>query len=307
MNQQLIERARRQNGVFTWQDVKACLLGEAEVRSAIRHGHAVRVRRDAYVLADLWRSARPSEQLALRTRAVLRTRPGDLASHQSALALHGLPVWGSPTDVVDLLSHVTRTRTASGVRMNPRPDVIEAVDVGGCAAVDIGTAVAQVAARDGLVPALVPLDRAQHERMCRLSQVEAAGEVLASGPLGRTRIGAVVSRADKDCESVGETRTRVVLQDLGYAPRSQVRLYDVDGFIGRVDFLVEDAVVLEFDGMVKYEGANGRQALAAEKRREERLSATGCIVIRLVWSDLDHPERIRAMVESARRRIARRR
>lgn len=306
MNQQLRELARGQGGVFTWQDVKACLLGEAEVRSAIRHGHAVRVRRDAYVLADLWRSARPSEQLALRTRAVLRTRPGDLASHQSALALHGLPLWGSPTDVVDLLSHVTRTRTASGVRTNPGP-VVEAVDVGGCNAVDIGTAVAQVAARDGLVPALVPLDRALHERMCRLSQVDAAGEVLALGPLGRTRIAAVVSRADKDCESVGETRTRVVLQDLGYAPRSQVRLYDVDGFIGRVDFLVEDAVVLEFDGLVKYEGANGRQALAAEKRREERLTATGCIVIRLVWSDLDHPERIRAMIESARRRIARRR
>lgn len=306
MNRQLRERAERNGGVFAWRDVKTSLLGEGEVRTAIRHGQVIRVRRDAYVLADVWRAARPGERLALRTRAVLRARPGDVASHQSALALHGLPAWGAPTDVVDLLADVTRTRTVSGLRVHPAREGLEPVDIDGCSAVSIATAVVQVAQRHGLVPALVPLDYALHERRCRLAQVEAAGAALVRGPLGEVRLDALLSRADRDCESVGETRTRVVLQDLGYAPRSQVRLSDDDGFIGRVDFLVDDLVVIEFDGMVKYEGADGRQALAREKRREERLTAAGCVVVRLVWSDLEHPERIRAMVESARRRIARR-
>ena len=66
-------------------------------------------------------------------------------------------------------------------------------------------------------------------------------------------------------------------------------------------------VAVEFDGAVKYGGAQGRDELFKEKRREERLTAAGCVVIRLVWSDLDHPERIRALVESARQRVARRR
>ena len=307
VNHELRELALRQDGVFTWQDVQTCLLGESAVRAAIRRGQVVRVRRDAYVLADLWHGARPSERLALRTRAVLRTRPGDVASHQSALALHGLPIWGAPRDVVDVLSDVSRTRTVSGLRVHATPDELEPVDVGRCRAVGIGAAVAQVAVRHGPVPALVSLDHALHERMCRLSGVRAAGDALVPGPLGRARLDAVLARADKACESVGETRTRVILEDFGYAPATQVRLHDSEGFIGRVDFLIEDAVVVEFDGMVKYEGADGREALAKEKRREERLTAAGCIVIRLVWSDLDHPERICAMVESARQRIARRR
>lgn len=307
VDHELRERAMRQGGVFTWQDVRACLLGESAVRAAIRRGQVVRVRRDAYVLADLWHGARPSERLALRTRAVLRARPRDVASHQSALALHGLPIWGVPRDIVDVMADVSRTRTVSGLRVHAAPEGLEPVNIGGFRAVGIGEAVAQVAARHGPVAALVPLDHALHERMCTVSGVRAAGDALAPGGLGRARFDAVLARADRASESVGETRTRVILEDLGYAPASQVRLHDAEGFIGRVDFLIDDAVVVEFDGMVKYEGADGREALAKEKRREERLTAAGCVVIRLVWSDLDHPERIRALVESARQRVARRR
>lgn len=117
---------------------------------------------------------------------------------------------------------------------------------------------------------------------------------------------AILALADAACESVGETRTRILLEDLGYSVRSQVTISDEDGrFVGRVDFMIGDGVVVEFDGMVKYEGAEGRSALAAEKRREERLSALGCVAIRLVWADLDHPQRIRTMVEAARQRARR--
>lgn len=307
MDERLRQRAERQSGVFTWQDAKLVLLGETQIRVALRQGEIIRLRRDAYVLASVWQAARPSERLALRARAVLLARPGDVASHQSAVALHGLPCWGMPVDVVDLYASVRRTRTVAGVRTHPRPDDLEPDDVDGAACVDAATAVAQVAQRHGLVPALIALDHALHERIVRPSQVQVAVASVTRGRSERTRLEQIVTRSDASCESVGETRTRILLQDLGHDVRSQVTISDADGVrVGRVDFLIGDLLVVEFDGMVKYEGADGREALAREKAREERLTALGCVVIRLVWADLDHPERVQAMVESALRRIARR-
>ena len=67
------------------------------------------------------------------------------------------------------------------------------------------------------------------------------------------------------------------------------------GVVGaRVDLLVGDRVVVEFDGLVKYEGAEGRAALAAEKRREDWLRSLGYEVVRLTWADLDRPRRVDA-------------
>jgi very-short-patch-repair endonuclease len=53
-------------------------------------------------------------------------------------------------------------------------------------------------------------------------------------------------------------------------------------------------VVVEFDGAVKYQGADGRNALIREKRREDALRALGYRVVRLTWSELRRPERVLA-------------
>jgi very-short-patch-repair endonuclease len=74
--------------------------------------------------------------------------------------------------------------------------------------------------------------------------------------------------------------------------------------IGRVDFLVGDRVVVEFDGMVKYGGADGREALAAEKRREDRLRTAGYEVVRLTWADLHQPEHVARAIRQAMARAA---
>lgn len=56
----------------------------------------------------------------------------------------------------------------------------------------------------------------------------------------------------------------------------------------------EHGVLLEFDGMVTYSallrpGQSASEVVVAEKRREERISALGWLVIRVVWADLQHP------------------
>ena len=88
----------------------------------------------------------------------------------------------------------------------------------------------------------------------------------------------------------------MVLDGLGVEAEQQVVIRDHDGrFVARVDFLLPALrVVVEFDGAVKYEGADGRNALIREKRREDALRALGYRVVRLTWSDLRRPERVLA-------------
>ena len=115
---------------------------------------------------------------------------------------------------------------------------------------------------------------------------------------------------DARSESVGESRCRVVLHELGYAPRPQVLLSDAAGVFARLDFEIEDiSTVVEFDGRIKYgklvpEGHSASDVLWEEKRREDRIRATGRQVVRLTWADLEHPHRIRALLVAAAARAA---
>ena len=143
------------------------------------------------------------------------------------------------------------------------------------------------------------LDRALNTGLVTPEGLADAIDVLAPGARARQRLAQLLREADPACESVGETRTRVLLRDLGLEVRSQVRISDARGLIGRVDFLVGERVVVEFDGMVKYGGAEGRRALQAEKAREDRLRDAGYVVVRLVWADLDDPQRVRDLVARA--------
>ncbi|WP_404381233.1 type IV toxin-antitoxin system AbiEi family antitoxin domain-containing protein [Knoellia locipacati] len=103
MDPRLRAVAEHQGGAFTSSDAARVDVGESALRHLTRRGEVVHVRRGAYVLADVWASATPEGRLALRTIAVLRTRPAaltakdhvpapdaatpDAASHQAALAL----------------------------------------------------------------------------------------------------------------------------------------------------------------------------------------------------------------------------
>lgn len=74
----------------------------------------------------------------------------------------------------------------------------------------------------------------------------------------------------------------------------------VEGSLGRVDFLFrEQRLIVEFDGKVKYEGADGRDALFREKRREDALRSLGYNVVRLTWRDLRDPASVERLIRKA--------
>ncbi len=95
-------------------------------------------------------------------------------------------------------------------------------------------------------------------------------------------------------ESPGESWTRLVLAGLGLQAEQQVEIRDGRGrFVARVDFLLpEQRMIIEFDGAVKYDGAQGREALVREKRREDALRALGYRIVRLTWADLADPQQV---------------
>ena len=93
---------------------------------------------------------------------------------------------------------------------------------------------------------------------------------------------------------------RMVALDLGYELLLQVPVHD-RGFHARLDALIEGtALVLEFDGLVKYEDrAEAGKVLQAEKERQARIEAMGFIVLRVTWSQLADPGLLDRRIRSA--------
>jgi very-short-patch-repair endonuclease len=77
------------------------------------------------------------------------------------------------------------------------------------------------------------------------------------------------------------------------APVAQFRVFDSDGFVGRVDFAhPEYRLAIEYDGLWHAEPGQ----FAKDRRRLNRLSAAGWRVIFVTAADLRDPERLVARV-----------
>lgn len=290
------------DGAASTGDLLAAGIGDDEVRHLVSTGALLRVRRAAFVDGTRYAGASPDERYRLRVRAVLRARPGSAACHHAALAVRGLPLWGNDLRRIDLVSPAGGDNRVSGVVIYPLPDL--PLETGGAwASVPVPYAALQVAIRAGRAAGVTAMDAATHSGACTLQDL---AEMIPRF-VRRIQLSAMLALVDPQCASVGESRTRLLLHDLGLSFRTQVRIDDDEGFIGRVDFLLEGGVVVEFDGMVKYDGAGGRAALVAEKQRESRLVAAGFEVVRLIWADLDDPEHVLHLIRRAQRRAAVRR
>jgi hypothetical protein len=130
---------------------------------------------------------------------------------------------------------------------------------------------------------------------------------------GRPRVERVLDFADGRSESVGESLSRVRIHELGFPkPELQRRLRDRWGLIGFGDFAWDD-LIGEFDGLVKYtdrdmlRGRSPSAVVVQEKRREDRVRATGHRVTRWVWADIMPGGRLGQMLLDSGLRPERRR
>lgn len=306
MDSRLQALAGEQQGAFAAREAHERGLTDSDLRSARRAGQIVRVRRGAYVARSRWGDADSGGRFSLAALAVARSRPGDALSHHAALAVHGLPLWGHDPDRIDLVSDVRQSVRRSGLWIHPSRDE-ERCLVAGVAVVPVARAVVRTALTMGRDCAVVAGDAALHRQLVTRAQL--IDEVALVTPHeGRARALEAVLQMDASSESVGESRTRLVLDDLGLAYETQVVIRDGSGgFVARVDFLVR-GVVVEFDGRVKYQRMRDDadraphdpgQVLWAEKQREDRIRRLGHPVERVIWDELERPGLLGARIRQA--------
>jgi hypothetical protein len=307
VNSKLKVVADGQGGVFSRQQALLSGYTPKQIRVRLGDGRWVRIRHGQYaVRLDLaalepWVAARREHVRAVH--AVVNSRRGsDVAvSHQSALALHGLPLWGLDLGEV----HITRrdestSGQAAGVRYHAG-GLVEAdlTRVGGLVTTTAVRAVFETACTTSFEAAVVGFDAALRDHPPTPDDVRRLLDATQYWP-GSATARAALNFSDPRSESVGESRLRVLISDHGLpAPALQVEFYDARGFIGRVDFYFpEFNTVLEFDGRLKYAGASG-EVLIGEKIREDRLRGRGLEVVRADWTDLNRPDRLLADIRGA--------
>lgn len=244
----------------------------------------------------------------LRARAVLGRLPHTVASHLTAAALWQLPVQGSHLEVVQISPTADRRgrpKSAPGYRMHSRAipgdrraehegipvtdPLLTVLDSARVLDPDWGVVMADAALRKGLID-LTGL---------------ASGASLVARLRGSARARRLPDVVNSSAESPGESLLRLRLQRMGLDPVPQV-------VIGayRVDFLIEDCLVVEFDGRSKYEvDADPELAHWKAKVRHDELTETGREVLHVTWGDLWHEpvlgSRVRQALGRARSRRGR--
>ena len=187
--------------------------------------------------------------------------------------------------LVAVESAVAKPRVRPSLIVQP-PTPADGYRFGNLRSVNPALACVQVAARYGFEAGVCAMDSALHHAKCSTAELHEA--LLHVPERQRRRARLAIDAAEPLTESVGESRTRIILRDAGlsFVPQFTVR----DGDTHRTRRLPRrECVVVEFDGQVKYAGAAGTRALMAEKERESRISRLGYEVERIIWSELDDP------------------
>lgn len=260
----------------------------------------LRVRPGVYATAAQWSALTPWDRYLARVHAFARTHPDAIFSHESAAALHGLPVFGEPRHI-----HVFDPSRYSSRRW-------------GDVCVHTGEDPREIDARDGLrltslahttldlmkvLPpafALAVADAAGSARQGGTVAVSALAEIAASrsDSRGGARVAMLLPLIDARSESPGESVSRAVIVWSGFEPPDLQREFRTGPFTDRVDFTWLSVRALgESDGYEKYRADDSStvvQRLMDEKRREDRLRRKCRAFTRWEWADA---VRVRPLVQ----------
>lgn len=264
-----------------------------EIAASLDHGELERVRRGVY--RALPSGDVPDGRYLARARAVHLLDPDRVITGTAAVVLLGLPVIGRPTAIHVALDGRGGASRRSIARTTARPPADQVTRVSSGSVATAARAALDAARLDSLLAGVVAADAALVRGMTTPDElVRVARSMSGLRGVGRARL--CSSLASAGSQSPGESWSAVVLHEHGVpSPQRQVEILDARGQIGRVDFWWSLARVAgEFDGKVKYgrqnpSGRSPEDVLWDEKRREDRLRATGVQVVRWTAADLHHP------------------
>ena len=282
---------------------------DAELARLVRRRELQRLQRGTYTDAP---DAVPSDSVARHALLVRATVAGlrapSVVCSTSAAAVHGLPLWGVRLDRVHLLRRPPAGGNGSSrLRLHVgRLDGADETVLEGLPVTTVTRTVVDVARSTSFEVAVVTADAALRQRWTSKASLQDCLARLGAVP-GVRAAARVVAFADGLSESVGESRSRVLIHRLGLpVPDLQVRVLGADrSEIGRCDFGWErHRTVGEFDGRIKYgrllrPGQHPGDAVFDEKRREDALRDQRWEVTRWTWDDLRRPPVIAARIRRA--------
>lgn len=238
----------------------------------------------------------PWDQDRARIAAHARSSTRAVLCARSAARAHGLAVLGHGHDVELAYVGGTRPKRRSswppGVQFRHRfLDAEQTTIRHGMRVTTLARTLQDVVVLHGLVEGVVALDSAL--RVSTISSATLESMVLTGARFhGKAKVRRALALMDPGSESPLESlaRMRIVLARI---PGLESMVSQAEITVGkrayRVDFLVNGFLVLEIDGMTKYDGSFGQttsQALTQERRREVDLLNQGFPVLRLTSADL---------------------
>lgn len=288
----------------------------AELYRAVARGDLVRLTAGAYMDARFWSSARPDERHRCALRALAALRPDVVFGGVSAAIAWHRPLIGAAPELPEaVVAGAAGGRSNRSTRARTTSVPFEVVEVERMRVTSLARSLVDAARVSTAVRAVAMLDHALSTRAfseswpasARVHRHELLAELHRGTHRGRARARQAIAFADGAAQSPGESWSRVLIEQLGFAsPVLQQEFRDSDGLIGRVDFFWPHwRLIGEFDGEGKYqrdEFTRGRDAASiviAEKHREDRLRALRYGVVRWGWDDLRQPSRLRRKLEDA--------
>ncbi|NIL76716.1 MULTISPECIES: hypothetical protein [Rhodococcus] len=280
---------------------------DSDIRIAKADGSITPLRRGAFVPTTTLKDLRPEERHLLNVRAHLAAATSALVvSHQSAAVVHGFAMFAPDLGKV----HFTVDRESGGRTTKTRHVHANTLTEADVTVVD-GIAVTSADRTVADLLRLLPFEAGVcvGDAALRAGSATVAGieEALArSGKRAAVKARRTLAFCDARSESVGESRTRVLLHRAKMPPPLlQIEVRNKRGrFVGRLDLGYAIGVALEFDGKVKYTkhakpGQDPGDVVFAEKVREDEIRRIGWVVLRVTWYDLDHPDEFLARLQEA--------
>jgi hypothetical protein len=259
---------------------------DGEIARYRRSGVWASLRSGAYVdgVCDASLGRRERHRLLIEATLSKIRRPA-VVSHLSAAVMHGLPLWSTPLTAV----HVTRNPPAKSdsnrnlichvARL--RSDEVTLVD--SFAVTNPTRTVLDLGRLIGFVPAVIAADDALHS-VLTTRELLVAALVGIHGTRGSRAAARVVHFADGRSESVGESRSRVLLAEARLpSPDLQTAVYAHGGyFLGRGDFGYPEKKVLgEFwPGRRPYEARSGQKPTELTRARPRHCWSASLLVPR---------------------------
>jgi hypothetical protein len=268
------------------------LLRAAEVphpERAVARRELVKVRRGVYAPADAWLKLAPWTRYLAEVHAVLLQYPSLVASHESAVALLGGPVFGNPGTVHVLAPDVGASRLASGIRTHTTTDHRSLLMAGGLTLAAPAETAVDIAR--GRHPAI---GLAVGDAMLRLDDTTSREQLQLLNATRSTKRGREIARwalarVNSDAETAFESVSRAVIEWLGFpAPELQRSFVATTGEIDRSDYHWEwESVAGEADGDLKFDGRFGDPStlLRQQRARDARLRHHVRTVAHWGWHD----------------------